>query len=343
MSDDQALDLKTQQPPAEKQVTDRVVTEELIAGWEGLQPTCYVRLLVGAKTDLGSVRENNEDKFDLLEPQPSGKHAFKGRFYGVADGMGGHSAGQIASELALKTVIHAYYADAATGIVNSLNYAISEANGLIYDTAQMIPDRRDMGTTLTCGVVYEDRLTIAHTGDSRAYLIRDDKIEQITRDHSWVAEQVSLGALTIEQAQMSPFRNIITRSIGTQPTVEPDFYAIDLLEGDRILMCSDGLTAHLEATDILRLAGNQPALEAGPSMTAMKLIEVANARGGRDNITVLILDITAIERVERPGDKVTSDGEPEPKPKAESIQELENDTPDARSTARGWSLFGSVR
>lgn len=290
-----ALKAETQQPSAERQITDRVVTEELIAGWKARKPSSYVRLLVGAKTDLGSVRENNEDKFDFLEPGVGSDLACKGRLYGVADGMGGHSAGQIASELALKTVIRSYYSDSSTRIINSLHYAISEANGLIFDTAQMIPDRRDMGTTLTIGVIYEDRLTVAHTGDSRAYLLRDGDIEQITQDHSWVAEQVSMGALTLEQAQMSPFRNIITRSIGTQPSVEPDFYAVDLLEGDRIILCSDGLTTHLEPDDIVHFAGSKSAIDAGPSLTAMKLVEIANERGGRDNITVLILDIVAVD------------------------------------------------
>jgi protein phosphatase len=102
----------------------------------------------------------------------------------------------------------------------------------------------------------------------------------------------------LQQAQMSPFRNIITRSIGTQPSVEPDFFSVDLQEGDRILICSDGLTGHLEPEDIVRLAGSSAAIAAGPSVTAMRLVEVANERGGRDNITVLILDILEIERQE---------------------------------------------
>jgi len=296
MSEEQAtLKPKKERSSAEKHITDRVVTEELTEGWKALEPKCYARVLVGAKTDLGSVRENNEDKFDFLEPTKGGQLAGKGRLYGVADGMGGHSAGQIASELALKTVIRSYYADQSTVIVNSLHYAITEANGLIFDTAQMIPDRRDMGTTLTIGVLYEDRLIVAHVGDSRAYLLRDGEIEQITQDHSWVAEQVSLGALTLDQAQMSPFRNIITRSIGTQPNVEPDFYAVDLREGDRLLICSDGLTTHLDEREINEIAGSKSAIASGPSLSAMKLVEAANERGGRDNITVLIVDVLEIE------------------------------------------------
>jgi PPM family protein phosphatase len=333
MSEEQpAVKAEIKQSSADKQVTDVVVTEDLIAGWKTLQPTCYTRVLVGAKTDLGSVRENNEDKFDFLEPQPDSPYANKGRFYGVADGMGGHSAGQIASEIALKTVIRVYYADPTTVIVNSLHYAVSEANGLIYDTAQMIPDRRDMGTTLTVGVIFEDRLTVAHCGDSRAYLIRDEAIEQITRDHSWVAEQVSLGALTIEQAQQSPFRNIITRSIGTQPMVEPDFYGVELQAGDRILLCSDGLTSHLEAEDILRIAGSKAAIEIGPSMTAMKLVEVANERGGRDNITVLIVDIISIDRTGS-----------EDSVRAGNAESGSDHNSPQRSPDRGLSLTGSSR
>ena len=332
MSEEQAaLREDSVQSSAEKQVTDRVVTEELIAGWKALKPSCYARLVVGAKTDLGSVRENNEDKFDFLEPARDSPISYKGRLYGIADGMGGHSAGQIASELALKTVIRTYYTDQSSRIVNSLHYAIAEANGLIFDTAQMIQDRRDMGTTLTLGVVYEDRLIVAHTGDSRAYLLRDGEIEQITQDHSWVAEQVSMGALTLEQAQLSPFRNIITRSIGTQPNVEPD--------GDRILFCSDGLTTHLDQADLIRLAGTKATIDAGPSMTSMKLIEVANERGGRDNITVLILDVIEIEQVEQP--------DREEGPVDESLTFIDEDEdPQMAASAkkgRGRSLFGSTR
>jgi protein phosphatase len=334
-----ALEADTQQPSDERQITDILVTQELEAGWKTLPPACYARLLVGAKTDLGSVRENNEDKFDYLEPPRNGDLAFKGRLYGVADGMGGHSAGQIASELALKTVIRSYYMDQTTRIVNSLHYAITEANALIFETAQMIPDRRDMGTTLTLGVVYEDRMIVAHTGDSRAYLLRDGEIEQITQDHSWVAEQVSLGALTLEQAQLSPFRNIITRSIGTQPSVDPDFYAVDLKKGDRIILCSDGLTSHLEPDELMKYAGSETAIAAGPSVTSMRLVEMANDRGGRDNITVLIVDVLDIEPL------VT-----EPTPDETHNEPLEllseddhSEAPDKSDREHSRSLFGSLR
>jgi serine/threonine protein phosphatase PrpC len=203
----------------------------------------------------------------------------------------------------------------------------------------MISERRDMGTTLTAGIVYEDRMIIAHTGDSRAYLIRDGEVEQVTQDHSWVAEQVSMGALTLQQAQMSPFRNIITRSIGTQPTVDPDFYSIDLQEGDRVLMCSDGLTAHVEPEDLQNMVASKAAIAAGPSLTAMKLVEVANERGGRDNITVLILDVLEIEPLF--GDEDSNDEAEEP---LKLLSEDEN-APAETSSGRGRkrSLFGSKR
>ena len=241
--------------------TDRLDPAELAAGWadlENLRPLQHVALAVAAKTDLGCVRENNEDKFDLLDPREPGMLAAKGRLYGVADGMGGHSAGQIASELALKTVIRAYYSDPSTLLLESLTHAIRQANSLIFETAQMIPDRRDMGTTLTLALVHESRIYFAHVGDSRAYLIRDGGITQITHDHSWVAEQVNLGTLTLEQAQQSPFRNIITRSIGTQPQVEPDLYEVDLVAGDLVLLCSDGLTTHLDPTRSCSLPAPTP-------------------------------------------------------------------------------------
>lgn len=281
----------------QEEVTDRLDADELAAGWaefEGRQPEKHVLLSVGAKTDLGSVRENNEDKYDMLEPQDPGILAVKGRFYGVADGMGGHSAGQIASELALKTIIHAYYREPSADIKQSLRTAVSEANSLIFDTAQLIPERQGMGTTLTLAVVIEDRMVIANVGDSRAYLVRDGEARQITKDHSWVAEQVRLGTMTLEEASLSPLRNVITRSIGTSPSVEPDFFEETLQEGDFVVLCSDGLTGHIDPEELAMKLGQDFSRAAGPSVAAMRLVELANARGGRDNISVIILSVRAV-------------------------------------------------
>ncbi|MDR3711111.1 MAG: Stp1/IreP family PP2C-type Ser/Thr phosphatase [Capsulimonadaceae bacterium] len=278
-------------------ITDRLHADDLAQSWmdeaQGVpQVHCLVR--VGFKTDLGVVRENNEDKFDLLEPADPGFLAVKGRFYGVADGMGGHSAGQIASELALKTVIQRYFRDPSPHIIDSLRQAINEANKLVFDTAQLIPERQGMGTTLTVAVLREDRLTLAHVGDSRAYLVSGEHARQITHDHSLVAEQVRAGTITAEDAANSPLRNIILRSIGTGPIVEADFYEEIVHVGDVLVMCSDGLTGHVSEEEIAEYVGSPQARRRGPSMAAYRLVDLANSRGGRDNITVVIVEIASI-------------------------------------------------
>ena len=268
--------------------TARLSREELTEGWAEVSrmPRLLASVKMGAKTDLGRVRDNNEDKWDFFEPEDPAVLAGKGSVYAVADGMGGHSAGQIACELALKTLLSVYYADPTPDKDASLRRAVAEANGLIYDTAQAIPDRQGMGTTLTAAVLCEDTLMIAQVGDSRAYLLRGGTISQITDDHSWVAEQVRLGAMTLAEAQVSPFRNIITRSVGTAATVEPDIFTQPLQAGDSIVLCSDGLTGHLDPEEIQMLVQDH-----SPSAAAMLLVEAANERGGRDNITALILSI----------------------------------------------------
>ncbi len=271
--------------------TARLSRDELSEGWAdvGRVPRVTATVKMGAKTDLGRVRDNNEDKFDFFEPEDPQTLALKGCFYAVADGMGGHSAGQIACELALKTVMAVYYAEPAADRDSCLRQAVREANSLIFDTAAAIPDRQGMGTTLTAAVLCEDTLTIAQVGDSRAYLLRGGQISQVTEDHSWVAEQVRLGAMTLAEAQTSPFRNIITRSVGTAATVEPDLFTQTVLAGDILVFCSDGLTGHVEASEIQAIA-----LENSPSAAAALLIETANERGGRDNITALVLAIRSV-------------------------------------------------
>jgi len=271
--------------------TARLDRGELSEGWAevGRLPRIVATVKLGAKTDLGRVRDNNEDKFDFFEPEDAAVLATKGSFYAVADGMGGHSAGQIACELALKTVMESYYASPNAEIESSLRRAVESANGLIYDTAQAIPDRQGMGTTLTAAIIREDQVTLAQVGDSRAYLLRGGVITQLTEDHSWVAEQVRLGTMTLAEAQISPFRNIITRSIGTAATVEADVFTHEMRVGDTLLLCSDGLTGHLEPEELQAVLQQH-----GPSVAALALVEAANERGGRDNITALILSVRAL-------------------------------------------------
>jgi protein phosphatase len=278
--------------------TDREVTAPLDvaalrAGWAAKgeeRPRLHARLSIGARTDMGRVRENNEDKYDILEPDEPAVLATRGRFYAVADGMGGAQAGQIASELALKTVFSAFYASRVPDVGEALKEAVADANRYLQDVARTIPERSGMGTTLTGGVVREDELFIAQVGDSRCYLLRDGRMEQMTEDHSWVQEQVSRGTMTQEEAEMSPFRNVITRSLGAAPEVEPDLFVVKLEPGDRYLLCSDGLNGMVADAELFEIAR-----EGSPSVAAWNLVDRAVENGGKDNVTVVVLDVQAIE------------------------------------------------
>ncbi len=276
----------------EIEITAELNPLEIAAEWESLANRAkliHPVIRIAARTDLGRIRENNEDKFDFFEVDDPVLSARKGSFYAVADGMGGHAAGQIASEMALKTVVKSYYKDESADVVGSLRRAIAEANSLICDAAQMITERKGMGTTLVSVVIRADTAYFAHVGDSRAYIVRNHSIRQITEDHSWVAEQVRRGAMTLHEAERSPFRNVITRSLGNMPTVESDIHAETIEAGDTIILCSDGLSGHLSAKDMLCTTDSR-----NPAQAAMDLVELANDRGGQDNITVMIVVIEDI-------------------------------------------------
>jgi serine/threonine protein phosphatase PrpC len=278
----------------EREITAKINSAEVIRQWEErAEKARGVRVVaaLGAKTDLGRVRENNEDKFEFFVPEDEDTLALKGAFYAVADGMGGHSAGQIASELALKTAIKTYYADSSPMVVESLKAALQSANALIFDTARAIIDRQGMGTTMTALVLRGEEAFIAQVGDSRCYRLRDDKLQQITDDHSWVNEQVKRGAMSREEAEFSPFKNVITRSLGNAPSVEVDVFEQELQRGDVFLLCSDGLTGEVSDDEIRDALRKSP-----PSNAAWDLVELALEHGGRDNCTVLIVAVRDIVR-----------------------------------------------
>jgi protein phosphatase len=279
------------------EITAKINTAELVKQWEERADRArgiVVDTLLGAKTDLGCIRENNEDKFEFFQPDDEDVLATKGSFYAVADGMGGHAAGQIASEIALKTTMRAYYADPSPMVEDSLRSAIQQANGLIYDASRAISERNGMGTTVTALVVRGEEAFIAQVGDSRCYRLRGSRIEQLTDDHSWVNEQVKRGAMSLEEAEMSPFRNVITRSIGNAPGVDVDILTHQLEAGDQFLLCSDGLSNEV-TTDEMRDAMHK----GSPSQAAWDLVDLALDRGGSDNCTVLILRILDISRKHR--------------------------------------------
>lgn len=278
----------------QREITAKINTAELFKEWEERAERAHdvvIDSLLGAKTDLGCVRENNEDKFEFFQPDDEDVLALKGSFYAVADGMGGHAAGQIASEIALKTTMKAYYADSSPMVEESLRSAVQQANGLIYDAARAISERNGMGTTLTALVVRGEEAFIAQVGDSRCYRLRGSRIEQLTDDHSWVNEQVKRGALRQDEAEMSPFKNVITRSVGNAPSVDVDIFTDGIEAGDQFLLCSDGLSNEVSAEDMRDAMKRN-----SPSRAAWDLVELALEHGGRDNCTVLILKILDITR-----------------------------------------------
>ena len=274
-----------------REITAKLIVDELQAGWSENSALSEhsARLLIGAKTDLGCVRENNEDKFEFFVPSDPVTLAIKGEVVAVADGMGGHAAGQIASELALKTFIKTYFAGSSADVEACLRASVREANAVVHATSN-IPGRSGMGTTLTVAVVRGKELYVAQVGDSRLYFCHNGRLEQLTEDHSWVAEQVKMGAMSELDAESSPFRNVITRSMGNQPEVEPDITRRDIEEGDTLLLCSDGLSGVVGIGEMERAL-----TENGPAECCQQLVQMALDRGGPDNVTILVARVNAIE------------------------------------------------
>jgi protein phosphatase len=235
---------------------------------------------------MGMIRENNEDKFDYYEPEAPSLLAARGCLYAVSDGVGGAHAGQVASEMTMKNLITYYFDSPAETVQSALYEAIVATNDKVFSLSQMLVERSGMGATLTCVAFVEERVIVGQLGDSRAYLLREGTIRQVTYDHSWVEEQVRVGAMTREEAEMSPFRNVITRSIGATPNCNPDLFEEQVRIGDIWVLCSDGLTGYVHDDEILKIAGTY-----APSEAARQFIELANSRGGRDNITVFVLAV----------------------------------------------------
>jgi protein phosphatase len=230
-------------------------------------------LLVGSRTDVGLVRDHNEDSLLVMPP-----------LYVIADGMGGHAAGEVASEIAVHTFEDAGITEADPG---ALRRAVIESNNSIIEAAREGLGKIGMGTTLTAAVIEESQLLIAQVGDSRAYLLQNGRLRQVTRDHSYVEELISSGHITRAEARTHPKRSIITRALGSDPTVLPDLYEMRIHGGDRLLLCSDGLSSMLDIGVIQSVLAENP----DPQKAADALIDAANEAGGHDNITVIIVNI----------------------------------------------------
>jgi protein phosphatase len=248
-----------------------------------------VRIASGGVTDLGRVRTNNEDCYKIVEPL---------NLFVLSDGMGGEAHGEIASALAVETVVkHCLGADANSGgeIIGEiqpnwsdrtkrLSTAVHLANRNIFKSAEENPDQHGMGATLTAVWIDGTNLSVAHVGDSRAYLLRSGNLLQLTRDHSLVAEQVRRGILTAAEAEESDMQSVLLRALGAQEEIEVDAEEHTLFPRDILLLCSDGLTRMVTDPEI---AGTLQS-ETDPMRAAEKLIALANERGGPDNITVVI-------------------------------------------------------
>ena len=234
----------------------------------------------GAATDVGQVRAGNEDAY-VSEPM----------VFGVADGMGGHQAGEVASDIAA-TIIRDRLGTGASN-VGVVVASVVEANASIYQAAHASVDHQGMGTTLTALVVMRAdesnvaRFALVNVGDSRTYLLRNGELHRATIDHSYVQELVNTGHISEDEARTHPRRNIVTRALGIEPTVRVDTWLVPMVHGDRFILCSDGLVDEVPDHEIAAIA----IAAADPQVAAEQLVAKANANGGRDNITVVVVDV----------------------------------------------------
>ncbi len=233
-------------------------------------------------TNIGRKRKMNQD-YVYSSEQPIGRLP---NLFLVADGMGGHNAGEYASKVTVETIVENIGDSPETDAVRIFDEAIQSANARIRKLAPASPLLEGMGTTVVAATCQGESLCVANVGDSRLYVVNCHEIRQITRDHSWVEEMVLRGGIVREEARNHPDKNIITRAVGAEDTVQADFFTVHLQEGDTILMCTDGLTNMLEDEEILMiLDGARDIVE-----KAQALVDAANENGGKDNISVILIE-----------------------------------------------------
>jgi len=254
-----------------------------------LRPDDRIRLVGAMQTHPGLVRIVNEDVVVYVLPRPGDRFAPQGALALVADGMGGHAAGEVASQLAADIIRRRYY-ELSGEVPDILAAGFEAANQAIYEMGAADSSRTGMGTTCTVLAVREGMIYLGHVGDSRAYLLRDGRIRQISQDHSVVAELVRAGTITPDEASRSPYRHMVLKALGTKPTIEPLIWSegLPLRLGDTIILCSDGLSDLLTDRAIAEIAGRQPPLEA-----CRALIAEALAKGGGDNVSLGIFAAVA--------------------------------------------------
>ncbi len=241
-----------------------------------------MRITVGVRSDTGRVREGNEDSFLVRSP-----------LFALADGMGGHLGGEVASQITIG-IIEEEPISSLKGDDESLAELVRRANQAILDRAGADRELEGMGTTCTLLVLEGSQAHLAHVGDSRAYLLRDEQLEQVTQDHTLVQRMVQEGKLKPEEAIHHPHGNIITRALGVEPDVEVDIIVKDLQHNDRVLLCSDGLTDMITPEDITSILVDR----SEPQEAADRLVDAANEAGGQDNITAMVVRVTEAEEDE---------------------------------------------
>jgi serine/threonine protein phosphatase PrpC len=248
-----------------------------------------VRIVSGGQSDVGQQRANNEDSFRIVQAL---------NLFVVSDGMGGEAHGEIASAMAVETVVKTCMGEETAAVTASaetepgwsdqtrrLFNAAQLANKKIYESAEANPEHQGMGATLTAAWINEEKLSVVHVGDSRVYLLRSGLLQQLTSDHSLVAEQVRRGILTAVEAEHSELQSVLLRALGTQPEVEVDAEEHILFPGDILLLCTDGLTRMVAEQKIAVTLQS----ESDPNRAAEKLVALANENGGADNVTVVVV------------------------------------------------------
>ena len=239
-------------------------------------------------TDIGCLRQNNEDSFDHVEPESDSEFQLRGRLMVVADGMGGHQGGQVASALAVDVVRQIFLEGPPADPVSVLESAFLAAHIAIQDHALQHPELKGMGTTCTVALLRDGALTYGNVGDSRLYLLRDAAIQRLTRDHTYVQQLIDAHAITPEQAKTHPARNILTSALGAESAGPPDIAEIPvaLEAADILLMCTDGLYGLVSDDEMAAIASQNK-----PSKACQQLVDLAKSRGGPDNITLQIARI----------------------------------------------------
>ncbi len=268
---EELLGARTAPEPVQSPGHERVVVEDREGS--GTKSGSSAALSWGARTDVGLVRDHNEDSF-LVQPP----------VFAVCDGMGGHAAGEVASSIAVETIVsHApLHADDVL-----LGAAVEAANASVIDGAALGVGKPGMGCTASCVLIERGRMAIAHVGDSRVYLLHQGTLVRLTHDHSYVEELVDAGEITADEARVHPSRSVITRALGNDPDMYADHFLLDVMDGDRIIVCSDGLSSMIEDSRIEALSCST----ATPQAAADALVAAALKAGGSDNVTVVVVDV----------------------------------------------------